>query len=153
MWQFYRLLWNDIEGHDSNNFFVSEFVSRLSKFYRSNPMELIMPLICKDPNLHFSWTAVKNLLCALYKSSMFWMYRTWDQCWVFHNTKHNFPKNKNCKCYSRAEALGISPIRIQDKPQSAVFKVTQDKRGIGRARAEIFKEKLPWQKKVASFPT
>ena len=37
----------------------------------------------------------------------------------------------------QGQGLRLSPIRIQDNPQSAVFKVTQDKGGIGRAQANF----------------
>ena len=41
----------------------------------------------------------------------------------------------------QGQGLRLSPIRIQDNPQSAVFKVTQDKGGIGRAKAEFSPKK------------
>ena len=47
----------------------------------------------------------------------------------------------------QGQRLRLSPIRIQDNPQSAVFKVTQDKGGIGRAQAE-FLERNPDKKKI-----
>ena len=52
----------------------------------------------------------------------------------------------------QGQGLRLSPIRIQDNPQSAVFKVTQDKGGIGRAQADFFRKK-PRQKIISKCKT
>ena len=52
---------------------------------------------------------------------------TWSRYW----------KSKKIANGIQGQGLRLSPIRIQDNPQSAVFKVTQDKGGIGRAQADF----------------
>ena len=61
-------------------------------------------------------------------------------------------KSKKIANGIQGQGLRLSPIRIQDNPQSAVFKVTQDKGGIGRAQADFFRKK-PRQKIISKCKT